>query len=219
MNAALDAAIRLFTQALEQAGRNCEGLAIAGPPPASVAALLADCVVYPGEQGPEFLTLGLTRDFEGFSYQPHCRLFLIINAALILEDLKAGPLRADIADSQVLRPLVDAHMMKRWIKYIRPTGRAVAEGDTARLSTIMPELLAETAEIGGRAPRWLLERVSIEECANEWCSGFPGTIGRPLTPDVKRINDLPMTDFVERMITEFLVETQMRGISEQRRSA
>jgi hypothetical protein len=36
---------------------------------------------------------------------------------------------------------------------------------------------------------------------------------------VARINDLPMTEFVERTITKFLVETQMRRISERRRSA
>ncbi|MGZ8999210.1 MAG: hypothetical protein ACXW2T_10190, partial [Allosphingosinicella sp.] len=65
----------------------------------------------------------------------------------------------------------------------------------------------------------IAERVSIVDCAREWCSGFPGTIGRPLTAEVKRINALPMTDFVETLITDFLVETQMRGLSEQRRTA
>src|SRR3954452_9685182 len=74
MNGALEAAIRLFTQALTQAGQAAGGLGLAAAPPAGVAALLADCIVYPGEESEEFLTLGITADFKAFSYQPHCRL-------------------------------------------------------------------------------------------------------------------------------------------------
>lgn len=219
MNSALDAAIRLFARALEQAGRDCEGLGTAGPPPPAVASLLADCVVYPGERGSEFLTLGLTRDFESFSYQPHCRLFLIINGAHLLEDVSEGSLRSEIALSQVPGPLIEAHMMKRWIKYIRPTGHAVAGGQMERLSEIMKSLLAETNDVARLAPRWISERVDIGQAGQEWCSGFPGAIGRPLTPEVKRINNLPMTEFVEKLITDFLVEMQMQGLREDRRRA
>jgi len=218
MDAALDAAIRLFSRALEQAAQDIGGLSIPGEAPPSVSSLLADCIVYPGRNGPEFLTLGITRDFKGFTYQPHCRLFLILNAALILEDLQLGPLRSDIAISQVPRPLIDAHMMKKWIRLIRPTGDATANGDMDRLSAIAQQLPANMMEIGRLAPRWISERISIEECAHEWSTGFPGTIGRPLAPDVKRINNLPMTDFVEKLITDFLVETQMQGLNERRRA-
>jgi hypothetical protein len=218
MDAALDAAIRLFSRALEQAGQEVAGLSLPGPPPTSVAALLSDCIVYAGEDGPEFLTLGTSEDFKAFAYQPHCRLFLIINAALILEDLPLGDLRSDIAVSQVPRPLIDAHMMKRWISFIRPTGEAMT-GDKSRLIAIMQRLRADTLAVGRLAPEWISQRVDIQDCSAEYCSGFPASIGRPLTPEVKRINNLPMTDFVEGLITQFLVETQMRGLSEQRRTA
>ncbi len=216
MDAALDAAIRLFTRALEDAGQDCGGLSIPGAPPPAVAALLADCIVYEEDRGPEYLTLGVTQDFKAFSYEPHCRLFLIINAALILEDLDSGPLRSDIAISQVPRPLIDAHMMKRWIGFIRPTGQASVSGDVDGLTDIHRAMIGETMAIGRLAPRWITERVSIEECARSWCAGFPGTIGRPLTSEVKRINDLPMSDFVEKLITDFLIETQTRGLNERR---
>lgn len=219
MNHALDSAIRLFSRALEQAGQDVGGLAIAGDPPPDVAALLADCIVYAGETGPEYLTLGISPDFKSFAYQPHCRLFLIINAALILEDLPPGPLRSEIAVSQLPRPLVDAHMMKRWIAFIRPTGAAMAGGDGEGLGQIVQHLISDVRAVESLSPRWISERVPVQDCAREWCAGYPATIGRPLDAEVKRINDLPMSDFVEELITQFLVETQTRGMMEQRRTA
>jgi hypothetical protein len=215
MNAALDAAIRLFTHALKQAGQDCGGLALDGPAPPAVASLLAESVTYPSENGSEFLTLGLSLDFKAFSYQPHCRLFLIINAALILEQLRDSPLRSDVAMGQVPRQLVDAHMMKIWIKYIRPTANAIADKDKNILATILRPLISETKNLRQLVPSWIAQRVNVEECSREWCSGFPATIGRPLTADVKRINKLPVTEFVGKLITDFLAEAQMEGLRER----
>jgi hypothetical protein len=215
MNTALDAAIRLFTQALDQAGHDCGGLALRGPVPPAVASLLADSIVYPGEDGPEFLTLGLTVDFNGHSYPPHFRLFMIINAALILEDLPASPLRSQSAVSQVPRPLIDAHMMRIWIRYILPTGNAFVRQDKAGLDAILRGLITETMALRRLTPDWISKRIDIEERSREWCGGFPATLGRPLTPEVKRINNLPMTDFIETRIRDYMVEVQTRGIAER----
>lgn len=215
MDAALDAAIRLFTHALDAAGQDCGALAIRGPKPAAVAQRLADCIVYPGEGGEHYLTLGLTRDFKAFSYQPHCQLFLILNAVLILEDLPDSPLRAQIAVSQVPQPLVHAHMMKRWIKFIRPVGRALTQGEEV-LTGLMRDILTETREVARLVPGWIAERVDCEAIAHEWCLGFPGTIGRPIDADVQPINDLPMSEFVAQLITDFLARTQAQGLMERR---
>lgn len=215
MDGALDAAIRLITRALDQAGYDCGRLAIRGPVPSNVAKLLADCIVYSGENGSEYLTLGLTRDLKAFSYQPHCRLFMIINSALLLEDPISSDLRGQIAVSQTPRPLVDAHMMKRWIKYIRPVGRAAAAGDGNALSAIMLSIRSEIVDVAQSTPAWISERIDLTQCADEWTSGFPGTLGRPLSPDVKRLNDLPMTDFVHKRLTDFLAEMQAQGMSQR----
>lgn len=211
MDTALDATIRLFTQAFDQAGHDCGGLAIRGLVPPSVGSLLSDCIVYQGKNGPEYLTLGLTQDFKAFSYQPHCRLFLILNGVGFMEDPISPDLRAQIAVSQLPSPLVEAHMMKRWIKYIRPVGEASAAGDGDALRTILRNIRAETAEVEQQAPQWIAQRIKLRERAEEWCSGFPGTIGRPLSKEVKRINNLPMSDFVADLVTDFLVQMQMRG--------
>lgn len=213
MDSALDAAIRLITRALDSAGHDCGGLAIRGPVPTNVAKLLSDCIVYQGENGPGYLTLGLTRDLKGFSYQPHCRLFMIINSVLLLEDPISSELRGQIAVSQTSRALVDAHMMKRWIKYIRPVGKAAAAGDGDGLKSILLNIRREVAEGVQAAPAWISEHVNLNECADEWTSGFPGTIGRQLSPDVKRLNDLPMSDFVHKQLIDFMAETQARGMA------
>ncbi|BCM16363.1 hypothetical protein MJ8_01210 [Mesorhizobium sp. J8] len=216
MDAALEAAGRLFTQALNQAGRDCAGLALKGPVPPAVAGLLADCIVYPGQNGPEFLTLGLTRDFKGYTYPPHFRLFMIINAALLLEDLPQSPLRVEIALAQIPRALIDAHMMRIWIKYIRPTGLALVRQDKAGLESILRGLITENMALRRLAPDWIQQRFDMEQCSREWyAGGFPAAIGQPLTPDVKRINNLPMTEFVGKLITDFLAQTQMEGLRER----
>lgn len=218
MDAALDAAIRLYTEALESAGKDCGGLAIRGPVPKSVARLLADCVSYEGRNGTEYLTLGLTPDFKAFSYQPHCRLFLMVNSALLMEDPIPAELRAQIAVGQVPRSLVDAHMMRRWVKHIHAVGTAAAAGDGPRLKAIVQSIVAETMDVARQTPSWIAERVNLRECVQEWCHGFPGAIGRPLSAEVKRMNDLPVTEFVEKMLTDFLVEQQMQGLEENRRA-
>lgn len=216
MNGALDAAIRLITQSLDQAGYDCGRLAMRGPVPSNVAKLLSDCIVYEGENGSEYLTLGLTRDLKAFSYQPHCRLFLIINGVSLLEDPISSDLRQQIAVSQTPRPLVDAHMMKRWIRYIRPMGKAVAANDGNALHAIMDAIRREIADVAQSAPAWISGRIDLGECADEWTSGFPGTIGRRLAPDVKRLNDLPMTDFVHTQLTGFFAEMQAQGMQQRR---
>lgn len=83
MDDALDAAIRLFTSVLDKAGVDASGLAIRGPVPSGVSGLLANCTTYRGEEdgGLTYLALGITADFKGFIYPPHCRLYLIIRPA------------------------------------------------------------------------------------------------------------------------------------------
>lgn len=214
IDSALDAALRLFTQALNQAGKDSGGLAVNGPAPVDVASLLAESVIYPGQNGTEFLTLALLHS-KGYSSPPHFRLFTIINAALLLEKLPDSPLRSDCAVGQVPRPFIDAHMMKIWIKYIQPTGDALAKQDEASLEAVLRALASETIGLGRLVPKWMLQRIDIDECTREWRSGFPGTVGQPLTADVKRINQLPVTEFVGKQITDFMVELQVQGVREQ----
>ena len=58
-------------------------------------------------------------------------------------------------------------------------------------------------------PEWIVQQLNFEEIAKEWIlGGYPAAISQPLTADVKRINMLPMTDFVADMITKFLAEAQ-----------
>jgi hypothetical protein len=134
MDDALTVAICLFTEVLEQAGKDCGGLAIRGPVAPNVASLLADSIIYTDKNGPEFVTLGLTPNFKAYSYQPHCRLFLMINAALIVQDLGLSRSQRNIlAVSQLPRALVDACLMKRWIKSIGPIGQTMATWNSLRL--------------------------------------------------------------------------------------
>ena len=126
---ALTIAIRLYSKAVWDAGKSCGGLGLRGPVPPNVGMLLADCVVEDGPDGPIYLTFGSTRDFKSFQYAPHCRLFLMINAAKILQEFPTGlPSRNEIAINQVPRCLLDAWLLKRWIKSIGPLGEAMTRG-------------------------------------------------------------------------------------------
>ncbi len=216
MDRALEAAIRLYTEAFRTAGGDCMALGLPGAPPSGVAGLLADCVVY--NDGREFLTLGVTRDFEAFSYQPHCQLYLMINAALILEDLPPSPLRNEIAIAQVGAPLIHAQLMRRWITSIRPAGDALKAGQTA-LSALASRMLADLQSVAEQTPPWLAAKVDLNDCLDQWRGGFPGAIGRPLDPNIQRMNGLPVTKFIETLLTDFLVETQMRGLQGRQSAA
>ena len=217
MDAALTGAIYLFTEALEQAGKDCGSLAIRGAIPPKVGELLADCVIYPDKDGQEFVTLGLTTNLEAFSYQPHCRLFLMINAALILQEVWTDrSLRDSVAVSQVPSTLVEAHLLRRWIKAIGPLGKVIAAGNFDQILAVNRPYLIECMSLKASVPSWIARQINIDACIKEWCSGIPAAIARPLTADVKRINNLPVTDFVADLIKQFLVETQMRGLREAR---
>jgi len=217
MDRALDGAIRLFTRALDGAGTDAGALAIRGDVPAGVTQALADCTTYRGEEdgGLTFLVLGLTNDFKAFMYPPHCRLFMIINSTGICEDPAAAGILNTLAPEQFPSPMIDAHLMRRWIHHILPTNDALRGGQQA-LHAFQERIMADLMDVLNSVPRDWASRIDLKSMFMEWSGGFPGTIGRPLTDDVPRMNGLPMTPFIADTLTKFLAELQMRGISERR---
>lgn len=214
MDDALDGAIRLFTRVLDDAGVDAGALAIRGGVPTNVTQALAECTTYRGQDdgGLTYLVLGLTKDFKAYMYPPHCRLYFIINSTGICEDEHAAGLLDQLAPHQFPGPLLDAHLMRQWIRYILPVGQALV-ADASTLQQLHQRLAADLAAVIDRVPSALAERIDRKSAFLEWADGFPGTIGRALTPDVPRMNGLPMTPFIEDMLTRFLADLQMRGIS------
>ena len=217
MDRALDGAIRLFTSALDNAGVDAGPLAIRGDVPAGVTQALANCTTYRGEDdgGQTYLVLGLTADFEAFSYPPHCRLFLIINSAGICEDSAAATILNQVAPGQFPAPLLDAHLMRRWIRYILDVPAAMRGGAPA-IEALHHRLMSDLMDVINSAPPPIAAQVDARSHFDEWSKGLPAAIGRPLTPDVPRMNHLPMTQFIEDTLTKFLAELQMRGLQERR---
>jgi hypothetical protein len=216
---AMCASIALLTQVLIDAGRDPGALAMAGPVPADVAGMIADCIVYNGEKGREYATLGITRDFEAFSYQPHCYLFVIANTIGIAQDLPVPEMRAQLAAPQAGEPLFHAHVMRRWVRHVRPIGKALAAQDMDGLTYCMNAVQEDIAAVIRAAPQWLREQVDLVQLAQEWAAGFPATIGRPLDSDVKRLNDIPMTDFVHETLVGWLARLQADGLRDRNRAA
>jgi len=214
MDRALDGAIRLFTRVLDDAGVDAGALAIRGEVPANVTQRLADCTTYRGEDdgGATYLVLGLTKDFKAYMYPPHCRLFMIINSTGICEDPAASTILKTLAPQQFPSPLLDAHLMRQWIRYILPTGEALVAGGSV-LQGLHQRLADDLAAVLDRVPPNLADKIDRKSAFMEWADGFPGTIGRALTPDVPRMNGLPVTPFIEDVLTRFLADLQMRGIS------
>jgi hypothetical protein len=218
MDAALDGAIRLFTRALDLAGIDMGSLAIRGSVPADVIQQLTDCTSFRGgEDGsPTYLVLGVTRDFKAMMYPPHCQMFLIVNSAGICEDSSEG-LLASLAPMQLPQPLVQAHVMRRWIRFILPTGRAMKDGE-AGLVRLHQQLSAEINDVLSQIPNKLAAQIGPANIAEEWCWGFPAVYTQPLTAETERMNNLPVTGFIAQTLTNFLADMQMRGLQEQRRA-
>lgn len=153
MDRALDSAIRLFTRTLDDAGVDAGELAIRGDVPANVTGQLAECTTYRGEDdgGLTFLALGITADFKAFMYPPHCRLFLIINSTGICEDPHTQSFLKTLAPAQLPGPIVDAHMMRTWIRFILPTADAMKQGAEA-LNRLHQRMMDDMTAVVRRVP-------------------------------------------------------------------
>ena len=213
MDDALDAAIRLFTKVLDKAGADAGELAIRGPVPDNVSALVANCTTYRGEDdgGLTYLALGITADFQAFMYPPHCRLYFILNATGICEDQHTQSFLDTLAPSQLPGPMVDAHLMRKWIRYILPTPEAM-RGGPAALDALVQAMMGDLMAVIRQVPAAWAERLPLKESFKEWASGYPGTIGRPLTDDVQRMNGLPVTPFIADTLTRYLAQLQADGL-------
>lgn len=217
MDRALEATILLFTRALDDAGVDAGGLALRGPVPPNVGELLANCTTYrAGDDGtPTYLALGITPDFKAFAYPPHCRLFFILNSVGICEDPAAAAILNQLAPHQLPGPLIDAHFMRRWIRFILPTAEALKQGQAA-LETLIKSLIDALVEVARQVPAEFAARIDVQGVAREWGSGFPGTIGRPLDAEVPRMNGLPMTEFIADVLTNELARLQAEGLRQER---
>lgn len=210
MRDALELAIALCTDVLLRTGRDCGTLGIHRQYPPNVGRQLAECITYKSENQPSFLALGQTKDFIGFSYQPHCRLFFVINAIGIAESMALSPQMPTNAARELCRALVDAHLMRNWIDYIQPTGKALAD-DAEAITNLLVAMRKSMKQIFLHAPDWLTNEVDVEAQLVDWGDGWPGVLTHTLKSDTGRLNGLPLTPFIEQVLTNFLVEAQMNG--------
>lgn len=213
MDHALDASIRLFTRVLDDAGVDAGSLALRGQPvPEDVGRLLASCTTYEHDGKPTYLALGVTPDFKQFSYPPHCRLYFILNSVGICEDPHAASILRELAPGQIPAPLIDAQLMRRWIRYILPTGAAMKDGPNS-LDALVRAMIDEMIQVVRLIPSGFADPSAVQHIVHEWASGYPGTIGRPLDDSVTRMNGLPVTPFIENTLIEELARLQMQGLS------
>jgi hypothetical protein len=215
MDRALEAAIGLFTHTLDEAGVDAGQLALRGQVPVDVGGLIAGCTTYRDGVTPTYLALGVSPDFKAMAYPPHCRLFFILNSVGICEDPAARSLLNDLAPHQLPGPLIDAHFMRRWIRFIQPTADAMKQGQAA-LESMMRRMIDELVEVAAMVPKPFAERIDLELRMREWASGFPAVIGRPLDDSVPRMNGLPMTPFIENVLNSELARLQADGLRQQR---
>ena len=216
MDDALEASIRLFTRVLDDAGVDAGGLAIRGEVPSGVGQMLAQCTTYRGGDNgePLFLVLGITRDFKAFAYPPHCRLYFILNSVGICEDPAAASILPTLAEGQLPGPLIDAHIMRAWVRHILPTGKAMLEGEAA-LDGVYQSLVDELKRVASQVPPAWAERVNLNAVLSEWASGFPGTFTRPVEESTERMNGLPVTPFIEDVLIRHLAALQADGLRQR----
>ena len=175
MDRALEGAIRLFTRVLDEAGVDSGGLAIRGEVPANVTQALAECTTYPGQDdgGLHYLVLGITPDFKAMMYPPHCRLFMIINSTGICEVQHTQSFLLQLAPEQLPGPMVDCHLMRRWIHYILPTGETMSQGGDA-LGALHRRIMDDLIDVLRRVPPAFQQKMDLESIFKEWSAGWPG---------------------------------------------
>lgn len=212
---ALDATLALFTAALRPIGRDLGPFSRDGSP-SDVARQLTAAVLHDDADGPKFVNLGITTDFKAFTYQPHCNLFLILNAVNLLEDPISAELRNQIASSQLARPCADAVIMRAWLDFVEPVGDAAKSGSGGALDDVAEKLVRTIVQRAQQLPEWIAQAIDLRAVAHEWGSGFPGLYTQPLDDEVKRLNGLAMRPFVAQQLTEFLANLQMGGINQRR---
>lgn len=167
-----------------------------------------------GDGGLTYLVLGLTADFKEFMYPPHCRLFFIINSTGICEDQHAQDFLPQLIPDELPAPMIDAHLMRHWIRYILPTGQAL-KGGFAELEALQQKLMADLMGVINLAPPDLAAKVDGKAVFRDWVGGFPGTIDRPLDYSVPRMNGLPVTPFIENILINYLAEMQANALRER----
>lgn len=207
---ALDATLALFTAALRPIGRDLGPFSQSGAT-GVVARQLTEAIRHDGADGPIFVNLGITPDFKAFSYQPHCNLFLILNAVNLLEDPISAELRNQIAAGQLARPCADAVIMRAWLDFVEPVGEAARTGSESALNAVADRMVRTIAQRAQQLPEWIAGAVDLRAIAQEWSSGFPGLYTQPLDDQATTVNGLAMRPFVAEQITDFLARLQMGG--------
>jgi hypothetical protein len=206
LDAALAAAIRLFSRRLEQSGKSAGRLSLPGEAPQGVAAAIAGGVIPAADSGGrKFLTFAASADLKSFTYTPHLQLYRIYAAATLLET-GAPRLPAELVASEAPPALLHAHLMRGWLRYVAPTGEALRVKDAreARLEVVARGLSAELSAIAGSAPRWLSAQVDIGEAVESWTHGYPAALSQYLSVDTPRINDLAMSQPAADLILHML---------------
>ena len=104
--------------------------------------------------------------------------------------------------------------MRKWIHHILPTNDALRRGQDA-LEQFHRRLMDDLMSVLNKVPVDWAKTIDLKAMFMEWTSGFPGTIGRPLTEDVERMNGLPVTPFIAETLTRYLAEMQAQGLRDR----
>lgn len=217
MDRALDAAIRLFTRVLDDAGVDSGYLALRGDPvPEDVSGLIAGCTIYRGQEdgGETYLALAVTSDFNQFNYAPHCRLYFVLNATGICENPHTANMLSTLAPSQLPGPLIDAWLMRRWIRFMLGAVDAL-KGGVAAQEEYFGQMGKALGEVVSAVPPDWRESLGLRDRYMQFADGFPVGVGQPLDASVPRMNGLPMTPEIAGHLTDFMAQAQARGLSER----
>jgi len=219
MHRAFDDVIRRLSQALAHFGIDCGALGdptpVTGDPRTALGNSL--CFVRGGET--RFLTFYSTRDFEKFAVLPHWYLFLMTSALGFAEDVMRPSFDRTtgerIARGQFVPSLLDAHLAKAWIDMILPSIRVAKAHDEEAMRMMHRTMIDQGIAIGNRVPLALLSREDVRRRVEDWCTDWPAVFSNPLTPQTRRINNLPMDERADTAITQHLAQLQANALKAQ----
>ena len=220
----LDHVINLFTEALEKAGRPCGVLARHGEYYSGLGNKLGDSIIFRAvEDLPYYCLLSKSADLKRYSYEPHCRLFEIIGAYHLVTEIHKLQAKETVRRKtddhliaiQIGPSIVCAHLTLIWLEFALPITSALNNSDLKAANMAFTSYRSKTAKFLHDIPSWISDYANLKVLFADYADAYPIISHRVLLPETKRLNNLPMTEFIYKLIIDVMSEMQAKAIAQQ----
>lgn len=217
VRAGLDTAINRLSQLLARFGVDCGLLSGSGAPQASSADFVAESLYFERGGQPMFITLHQIEDLVQESAWPYFRFFLLVTVLKTADRVLSGDVDLKFDTERAMHQwypaLVDAQMMKSWIAFSTPVGRAMLAQDRPALVQLRNMVAEEAGRVVARASTRRDMAAMTAECVRPWRDGLPLIMERSADQIADRLNNVPLTADLAPRIRDGLARLQASGVA------